>query len=490
MNNRGQITVFFTMILGILIIFTFTALEVVRIHMGKIKEHAAVHSVHSGIMADYNAALFERYHLLFLDPTYGTGSEAVLEEKIFDYLNESLNGIARGKDTIYEFQIEDIAISDRHYILENDMEQVKKQIVEYETSGGFVSQLDRLKEVITGNNEAVCKASLETEEKGVENPKSEEPVSSKEQEAVRDPRQTLKSLLRQGVLGLVMPNHNLSSEILLSENRPSKQYRVDKKEKTDTSFTDIKQLKKVLREYKKEDSFKEVIEEPAVFVYIKEHFSSGVHPLSDSKMKCEMEYILEGKENDLDNMEAAVTDMIWLRMPVNYAYLLSDVEKKAEAGTVAMSICVATGTEGLTEVVRYLLLGCWAYAESICDVRDLVQGKKIPYVKDKLHWKTDLNTLVEKGGEEAITDTGLSYEDYIVLLLAKQSKKEMNYCYSKMLDVMELNIREDYPGLSLSNCVGRFTIQGRITIPPHFIYGQKKELFETIFKEKISYVTK
>ena len=489
MNNRGQITVFFTLILGILIIFTFTALEVVRIHMGKIKERAAVHSVHSSIMADYNAALFERYHLLFLDPTYGTGSEAVLEEKIFDYLNESLNGGEQKKDTIYEFQIEDIAISDRHYILENDMEQVKKQIVEYETTGGFVNQLDRLKDVITGNNEAVCKASLETEEKGIENPKTEETVSHGEQGDVRDPRETLKNLLRQGVLGLVMPDHNLSSEFLLSGNLPSEQYRVEKREKTDTSFTDIKQLKKTLREYKKEDLFKEMIEEPAVFVYIKNHFSSGVHPLSTSKMKCEMEYILEGKGNDLDNMEATIKDMIWLRMPVNYAYLLSDLEKKAEAGTVAMSICVATGTEGLTEVVRYLLLGCWAYAESICDVRELVQGKKIPYVKDKLRWKTDLSTLVEKGGEEERTDTGLTYEDYVVLLLAKQSKKEMNDCYSKMLDVMELNIREDYPDFSLSNCVGGFTIQGRITMPPHFIYGQKKELFETIFEEEISYVS-
>ena len=84
MNNKGQATVMFSFMISVLFVFTLTALEVSRICMKTVKIIPCVHSMRSSIMADYNEEMFERYHLLFMDPTYGTGSEAAIEEKMRD----------------------------------------------------------------------------------------------------------------------------------------------------------------------------------------------------------------------------------------------------------------------------------------------------------------------------------------------------------------------------------------------------------------------
>lgn len=132
MNNKGQTTVFFSLIISVLLLFTFTALEVVRIHMSKVKMMACVHSMRSSILADYNSELFERYHLLFIEPTYGTGSEAAAEEKVIDYLESSLNGEAGTDQGMYRFEVEEIMLTEQENILEDNMKLLKNQITDYE----------------------------------------------------------------------------------------------------------------------------------------------------------------------------------------------------------------------------------------------------------------------------------------------------------------------------------------------------------------------
>ena len=89
-------------------------------------------------------------------------------------------------------------------------------------------------------------------------------------------------------------------------------------------------------------------------------------------MACEVEYILKGKESDYENVEAVIEELTWWRMPMNYAYLLTDTGKKAEALTIATAISIVTGTEPFVEVIKYLLLGCWAYGESLQEMKDLL----------------------------------------------------------------------------------------------------------------------
>lgn len=491
MNNRGQTTIFFTLIISVLMFFTFSALEVGRIYMGRIKAAAVVQSARLSIMADYNRELFERYHLLFLDPTYGTGSEAVLEEKMTDYVEYSLNEES-GK--IYVYTVEEMAVTDEKNILDDDMRLLKQQIESYEKTAGIVHRAKEVYKKLEEKKVDVEAASQETETNGVALPNTTEDSTNQnhaEEKAseveVTDPRDTMKEALKLGTLSFIKPAGMTLSDVRMDlKNAPSSMYEKQNKQEQNNSFQDIGILKQVLKQSTKEKQGKGLLEKAAMLDYVDCHFSNAVNQKEDSVAKCEMEYILEGKDNDYDNLQDVVNEMMWLRMPINYAYLLTDETKKSEALTLAAAICTATGTEALIEVVKYLLLGCWAYGEALCDVRTLLADGEIAYIKNGANWQTDLKNLTKPSASESKTG-GMDYEDYLLILLAKKHGKDLNICYARMLDLIEMNLQKADETFSFRNCVGELSVQGSIHINDMFVKGADEEVYKYYFNGKIAY---
>lgn len=494
MNNKGQTTVFFSLMISALLLFTFTALEAARIHMGRVKMMSCVHSMRSSMMADYNSKLFERYHLLFMDPTYGTGSEAVAEEKIEDYLEVSLNGEKGNDSGIYIFTVEEIAIAGQLDILSEDMKQVKAQIADYEKKAGLTNRIKKLTEKLKKDTNNVADAAQETEINGVELPISEtdstaeqeNPEEQEEKIEVEDPRETLKESLKFGTLAFVLPGSTISKQEYDFTEAPSMKYKEQKEEDKDNSFQDIGFLKKLLKNSAEEQNINGLTQQAAFVDYVTNNFSNGVNSNPDSVMQCEVEYILKGKSSDYDNLQAVVDELTWMRMPINYACLLTDSEKKSEALTLAATICTAAGSPGLTEVVKYLLLGCWAYGETLCEMKGLLSGEEIAYFKTKENWNTDLKNLAAAGTKKKIQH-GLSYEEYLMVLLSGKTGKRLNTCYARMLDMMELNLQKEDPDFHIADCVGAMTIQGKISVNSHFMQGQPESLYEYYFQEEIAY---
>ena len=487
MKNRGQTTVFFSLMISVLLLFTLTALEVGRIYMSKVKVQAVVHSAQTSIMADYNRELFERYHLLFYDPTYGTGSTAAAEERIAGYIEESLNG---GSGKLYEYQVEDIALTNTVSITDEDMKQLKEQIREYEKTAGLVQKAKEIWEKAASGKEDQERAKQETEHNGQEIPGMDtgdneaKPDTSSAVDEVTDPRDTLKESLQLGILSYVLPaNMSVSTNKRDYSQSPSSRFTFFGEPDSGTDFQDITQMKEALKHTSRwfEDS---PVDQFVFANYANAHFSNMVHPKENVVMPCETEYIIAGKDNDYANVECIAKQMTWMRMPVNYAYLLQDNAKKSEALTVAAGICTATGTPALMEVVKYLLLGCWAYGESLHEVKLLYAGEKIPYVKNAANWYTDLNSLAANGTVSS-PEHGMDYEGMLMLLLAKEANKEI--VYARMLDVMEKNLQVNMPSFRITDLIGKATIQGKVSINPLFITGGEGELYEYYFEESFSY---
>lgn len=488
MNNKGQTTILFSLIISALLIFTLTALEVGRIYMSKVKIRAVVHSTRTSMMADYNRELFERYHLLFMDPTYGTGSEAAAEEKINDYLEVSLNGEKGNGSCGYEFTVSELALADCKTVFNNNMELLKNQIVEYEKTAGIVHRAKELEEKMKGKQNGIREAAKETEINGVEievSAENTEEEGSISEEDVKDPRDGMKESLKFGTLAFVLPkDKSISKEEMDFSDAPSKEYEKEKEEVKDNGFQDIGFLKQFLNDSAKEE-YGNLTKRAAFVDYVSTNFSNGVHQRDDSVMKCEAEYILKGKSNDYDNLEAVVDEITWLRMPVNYAYLLTDTQKKSEALTMATAICAATGTAPLVDVVKYLLLGCWAYGETLSEIKMLLSGGEISIIKTSENWSTDLESLCTANQKEV--KDGLCYEDFIMLLLAKKGEEKLNTCYARMLDVIEKNLQKNDEDFKVINLVGEMTIQGKVSVNPLFFSGKDKENYDCYFEEKIAY---
>ncbi len=501
MRNRGQTTIFFSLMISVLLVFTLTALEAARIHMANVKVRAVMHSACQNLMADYDRELFARYHLLFMDPTYGTRSEAKAEELVCACLGESLDGGGR----IYSFDVEEVAVIGLDPVFADHMKNLRRQIAEYEKTEGLARKAAGLKDRLLEKKSPLKEAEKETEINAVELPVPEVGSSRKAAEktdagssgnavekmdiSVEDPREQMKNCLKNGLLSFVLPgDRSISSESYGFQDPPSEAYKESaEEEERDAGFGDILSLKKLLKGAA-EDSTAENLAEHAAFVdYVAGMFSNGLHEREDSEIKCETEYILKGKDSDYDNLQSVLTEITWLRMPVNYAYLLTDVEKKSEALTVAAAICTATGTEALIEVVKYLLLGCWAYGESVSEMRDLMAGKRIPYMKDALTWKTDLKNIGAQVQAKEI-QYGLDYEDYLMLLLAK--KRDQTACCARMLDVMEKNVRRKNPDFHIADCAGGALVQAKLRVNPLFRAGGNVEAYDICVEDTFHYYGK
>ena len=496
MSNKGQTTVFFSLIISVLLLLTFTALEVTRIRMSRVKAMASVHSMRSNVMADYNRELFERYHLLFMDPTYGTGSYAALEERVTDYLDVTLNGKAKDSG-IYQFSIGDLAVVEPQNILDEKMQQVKKQIVDYEKTAGVVNHVLELTQKAKQGADNISDAVSETENNGVEMdlPQKEDNESSdtdsaaeKEKESsveVTDPREELKKALRFGILEFVLPGNTVSKEERSFSEAPSAQYSEQQTEEIPLDFQDISIFKKYLTQQTESD-YSGLAQRAAYVDYVITQFSNAVEQREDSALPCEVEYILKGKSNDYENLEAVIHEIVSMRLPVNYAYLLTDTEKKSEALTLAAAICTASGTTPLIEVVKYLLLGCWSYGETLYEMRQLLSGEQIPYIKTAASWQTDLKSLAGTGTPQRVTE-GLSYKEYLQLLLAKRSGNRLNGCYARMLDIIQENVKQSTPEFRISDCVGGMTIQGEIGVNEVYFSGASPDIYKFYFEEEFSY---
>ncbi|MCR5701177.1 MAG: DUF5702 domain-containing protein [Lachnospiraceae bacterium] len=486
MKNRGQTTVFYSLIIGVLLVLTFTALEVVRIYCGRVKIRAVLHSARTSIMADYNRDLFERYHLLFMDPTYGTGSDAMVEEKFADYVIASLDA----DKEVYSCSLKDVALVSKKTIMDDHMKLLKKQITEYETKEGLIKKATELPQNVMDNSKEVSEASDTTkrnatvipEDNNVSEEEKEEHFE-KNEEQVDDPRDVLKSNLSLGVLALVLPEGTtVSKDPQDFSNSPSSEYKEEVKEDKDASFSDVGKMTEALDDIAKESSGKGLgmTSKLAFASYVLDHFSYQGKEMEGSDMKCETEYILKGKDNDYANLEAVLNEIIWTRMPVNYLCIMQDEAKQGEALTLATAICTATGTMPMVEIVKYLLMGCWSYGESISEVRALMHGEKLPYVKTPDKWRTDLKTLCDGNGIKE--ETGMAYKDYLYLMLLRKESKDVTY--ARMLDVIEKNLKQE--NLSVVNLCGELIFQGEARIN-NFFRKEEDESYSYYFEEKVEY---
>jgi len=193
----------------------------------------------------------------------------------------------------------------------------------------------------------------------------------------------------------------------------------------------------------------------------------------------EVEYILCGKLTDEENEKAMIQTLKTLRFPSNLAHIYADAAKTAQLAAAAEAI--APGPAGLA--IKAALGAAWAWAESSNDAYLLLDGQKVPLIKDTATWALDLETVIsslvtgaldpEKYGEESISgddpgstfgdepekllkkdrflvrpseNRGLTYEQYLRILLFI---KDDSLTVMRILDLIQINMRKDYDGTFL-----------------------------------------
>lgn len=152
----------------------------------------------------------------------------------------------------------------------------------------------------------------------------------------------------------------------------------------------------------------------------------------------ELEYIEAGKQTDRENLKSVVRQLLMLREGANFIYLQTDEVKRQEAYSVAVALASAVGIAPAAGLIAQGILAAWAYAESILDVRTLLAGGKIAWMKTAESWNSSLSGLGEllAGSARAKEqENGEDYKGYLQKLLWLKSERSLNY---RAMDLMEL----------------------------------------------------
>lgn len=218
-------------------------------------------------------------------------------------------------------------------------------------------------------------------------------------------------------------------------------------------------------------SLLEAEKDSAIFgEYILTHFGNYASKKEGTALDYEVEYIIAGKSTDRDNLSAIVGDIVLIRSGCNLISILKSTLKKAETLELATALAGCTGMPIVIKIVQILIMGAWALAESIADVKSLMDGHKVPTIKDDGDWYISLAGL-KNFSQDSIGsfsyEKGLSYESYLRVLLLGQKDETQYY---RTMDVIQANMRaNENSEFSFAKCITNVEISANYNAPQLFL---------------------
>lgn len=211
---------------------------------------------------------------------------------------------------------------------------------------------------------------------------------------------------------------------------------------------------------KQEESIEDEAENAMLgVIYEQEHFGNYRQERADTALLYEREYLLVGKETDRMNLAGTVEQLLLIRTVTDFLQILTEADRVAEAGRLAMAIAGVSGTSALIPVLRTGILLLWSVEDAVEEVRGLLSGERVAVCG----WKQL---------------PALSYEEYLSLLLVLEREKR----YERMAQLIESDIQLRYQSeYQASDSMASIRMNTETIIVPKFFGGrywkQKEEWY-------------
>lgn len=452
MEKRGSITVFLALILSLVTALVCTGIESVRMAAARTQILNGADIGLYSLFGQFDREMLKDYDLFLLDGSCGDGSLDLAS--VYDNFSSYMKPVL--KQNSQKLSVVQGGFSAYRLLTDEGGEPFYNQVVQYmkETLGsqGVSLLLDKMKDrkektdqaeqagQQAENGDIIEDYDAEMEEN---NKKNEEALAEAEKnpeggeledkdnvtappQKVVNPISIIRRIRKMGILELVIPGNKgvhdgqVQSGSLLSRREKQRGMPMYEPEKTDTSYTS-----QILFQQ-----------------YLMEKLGNYIVP-GQGRLKYQTEYILGGKTGDIENLKSVARRLLLIREGVNMVHLVSDGTKRAQAASLAAAIASAFLIPPATGVIEAALLLCWAFGESILDVRELFDGGKVPLVKSAADWQLSLENLAELlNGLDSVrrgSEDGMSYEDYLQVLLLGVSREEK---ITRAMDMIELCVRE------------------------------------------------
>lgn len=479
--KKGSVTVYMTWMLAVLLSLFVTVIEGARQRAISIQAETAVDLAVYSVFAEYNQALFDAYDLLFIDTSYGekTGSLARAKKHFSYYANENLmQGQTAATADLTKCFLSDVSFPAYAYATDQKGAVFEKQAIRYMEQKYGLSYVAELKnELIAAKESGLLTRDVTAERQQNQRIIEETELPKKdtgkvdaegnpvlEEAELENPADQVNGSRAKGVLLLVTDQKQHISEQSInpahfSSHREGKQEGIGL-----TSREQVKTAEKLLF-----DSY--IMEKCSCFP--DEEKNAG-------ELSYQLEYILGGKNSDIENLKYVVHRLLLIREVSNVTYLFSDGTKMAEAAAMASAVATAAGVPVLIEPIKISLLFAWAYAEAVYDVRTLLAGGGVSLLKTAQNWHYSLEGMLQYEGDTSVKDTQekkpgeLSYQEYLRLFLAAEGEEKK---VLRMMDVVEMHLQTEDASFYLADCVDYISIQAEVGSK----YGYSKELERTFY---------
>lgn len=446
-KKDAYLTVYVSLIFGIVLSLIMALIEGATIGTARVQSEMTADLGLDSVFAEYNRELLNQYDMFFIDDSYCTANGGIgkIESHLSSYINcnvdPTIDCSFPGHTNFLRLTNPYLEIESVSFATDNKGEVWKAQAVEYMKATCGLSALDKIKnEIKTVNDESLATRNI-FDEISASRKDFDETVDEQEEIVETDQKtdggfsytdivDILDSIKGSGILNLVTNTSKLSGGTI---NR--KEYIKYRQENGN--------INKGAGLHDGVESPDGLDDELFYNEYILKKFGYFNSQKDVGPLKYEVEYILYGKESDISNLRECASKLLQVRMVSNFIYLNKDTAKKAETGAVALAITALLGIPQAEKVLQQIILGVWAYAESVVDIRCLFDGGKVPLLKQSKDWTLGLSGILNGAFKSFAKDTskttGLSYKDYLRIFLALSNKEDK---LLRSLDMVEMDIRQ------------------------------------------------
>ena len=131
-----------------------------------------------------------------------------------------------------------------------------------------------------------------------------------------------------------------------------------------------------------------------------------------------------------------------------------------EAEVLALAVAGFTGIDALVQMLKTIIISIWCLAEALCDVKALLNGGKIPAVKEPYEWTVSsvgLKNFSKTVLPSATSENGLDYKEYLRLLLLMTGTKDQVF---RTMDLIQANACSKYNNdFRMAECICSIDIE-------------------------------
>ena len=305
-------------------------------------------------------------------------------------------------------------------------------------------------------------------------------LSKKEEEA--DVFEGVNNIISDGIMELLLVDNVNISDKSIGEVEISRlpSYKYKNKKSLDTNYniselnltSSFNGFKEILASFTDSFNGEELLISSADSIggsllyqkYILDHFGSYQSERKvniPTSLDYEVEYILQGKKSDSENLKSFVFNLFVFRTLMNSTSLFANSESNEQARLLAVSLVGFLGQPILVTIAKSIILFTWSIAESIVEISALLQEKSIALLKQTKDFEIDLKDLpflnrrfiqakVNKMSSSK-SPQHLDYEDYLNIMLLFKNKNEKTF---QALDLIQINLQNNYEdSFFISNCI-------------------------------------